>query len=461
MGSLAAMLKAKGYRITGSDSHIYPPMSEILAGAGIAVEEGFDAAHLITPSPNLVVIGNAVSRGNPEVEETLKRKIRYASLPEVLREVFIRGNTSVVVTGTHGKTTTAALIAHLLMEAGRDPGFLIGGVPRNFEVSYRLGGGGIFVVEGDEYDTAFFDKGPKFLHYLPDTVVINNIEFDHADIYRNLEEIKTSFRRLITIIPGNGLLIANGEDRSVVDLLHTSALPGRSTTLFCPVETFGNEGDAVWQGANIVFSCSGTSFRILHRCCAFSDVTIPLTGRHNVMNALAAVAVTHYLGLSAEEIRSGLSTFKGVRRRLELRGTVSGIAVYDDFAHHPTAVRETLAGFRAIHPDERVWAIFEPGSATNARAIFEDDYVTAFHDADFVIFGRIPRPERAGTDPPMSIERIVERMRDSGRSAWYLPEVDGIIRHIVTSARPGDQVIIMSNSGFENIHARLLKALTP
>jgi len=456
------MLKAKGYRVTGSDSHVYPPMSEILTGAGIAVEERFDADHL-TPPPDLVIIGNAMSRGNPEVEETLKRKIRYASLPEVLREVFIRGNTSVVVTGTHGKTTTTALIAHLLTEAGRDPGFLIGGVPRNFEASYRLGSRGIFVVEGDEYDTAFFDKGPKFLHYLPDIVVINNVEFDHADIYRNLEEITTSFRRLINIIPGNGLLIANGEDKNVVDLLHTSIdSPGRSTTLrtFCPVETFGNETGVVWRGVDSVFSFLGSSFRILHRCRVFSDVTVPLTGRYNVMNTLAAVAVTHRLGLSADEIRAGLLTFKGVRRRLELRGISRDVTVYDDFAHHPTAVRETLAGFRTIHPGERVWAIFEPGSATNARAIFEDDYVTAFDDADFVIFGRVPRPERAGVDPPMSVERVVGHIRSRGRPAWYLPQVDGIIQHIITSARPGDQVIIMSNSGFEDIHTRLLEALT-
>lgn len=449
MGSAAAMLKARGYRVTGSDGHIYPPMSEVLAAAGVDVQEGFDAAHL-DPCPDLVIIGNAMSRGNPEVEETLNRKMRYASLPEVLSEYFIRGNTSVVVTGTHGKTTTSALIAHLLHSAGKEPGFLIGGVPRNFGASYSLGAGGVFVVEGDEYDTAFFDKGPKFLHYLPDIVVINNIEFDHADIYRGLEEIKTSFRRLINIIPSNGLVVANGDDPNVVELLGGA---------LCPVESFGFGGGCRWRAADR--ECVGTTsrFRILRDDVPFADSSLAMFGRHNVMNSLAAVSVAHHLGLTADEIRSGLLSFEGVRRRLEFRGIAGGVSVYDDFAHHPTAVRETLDGFRMAHPGERVWAVFEPGSATNARATFEDAYVTAFDRANLIVIGKVPRPERSGADPPMDVQRLVDKMRDRGMSAWYIPQVDAIIDLIVGDARPGDWVIIMSNSGFESIHERLLESL--
>lgn len=449
MASLAGMLKEQGYRLTGSDHHVYPPMSTFLETLGIDVQEGFDATRL-DPAPNLVIIGNAVSRGNPEVETVLNRKIPYLSLPEVLRDFFIRGKRSIVVTGTHGKTTTTALTAHLLTHAKLKPSFLIAGLPRNFKRSYHLGKGDFFVIEGDEYDSAFFAKTAKFYHYLPEILIINNIEFDHADIYDDLDSIKKAFRQLINLVPQNGLLLAGVDNPVVSDLIPAS---------FAPVQTFGIEHQAYWQAIEIESSPQGYSFTVRRRGEPLGRFDLPLVGTYNIRNALAALGAGIAAGLTIPQLQTGLLSFSGVKRRQEFIGTIRNITLIDDFAHHPTAVEQTLEGLRQIYPDSRLWAVFEPASATNARAIFEERYTHAFARADEVIIGKVPRPERARQDPPFSAERIVQSIRQQGRLAQYLPEVPDIIAYILASVHPGDVVILMSNSGFGRIQQGLLDAL--
>src|SRR5262245_54342019 len=349
MASLAGMLQARGFQVAGSDQSVYPPMSIFLEGLGIRLFEGFSEKHLI-PAPDLVVIGNVVSRGNPEVEHTLNEKIRYASMAEVLKEFFIRGRRSYVVSGTHGKTTTASLLAWLLEAAGLDPSFLVGGIAENFGSSFKLGGSDLFVIEGDEYDTAFFDKGPKFLHYLPERVILNNCEFDHADIYADFEAVKTSFRRLINIIPSRGKLIASWDDPVVREL---------SAKAFCPVESFGLNGGAQWGARSVEFLEEATRFEALRNGVPWGRFETPLAGGFNVKNCLAAMACAADLGLDSTTVAQGLRTFKNVKRRLEIRGEVKGIMVFDDFAHHPTAIHETLSAVKARYPASRLWAVFE------------------------------------------------------------------------------------------------------
>ena len=449
MGALAAMLREKGYRITGSDSHVYPPMSTFLKDLGIEIRQGFAAEHL-GAQPDLVIVGNAVSRGNPEAEATLNRKIPYMSLPEVLRDFFIRGRRSVVISGTHGKTTTTALTAHLLTRAGLDPSFVVAGLPQNFDRPYHLGKGDFFVVEGDEYDSAFFAKIAKFFFYLPEILVINNIEFDHADIYSDLEEIKKAFRQLINILPQNGLLLANHEDPVIAELVPHS---------FAPVQTFGLKPDAHWRAIDIKASGQGSSFTLCREEKQLADFILPLSGAYNIRNALAAIGVGMHAGLSVEQLGEGLRTFKGIKRRQELIGQIGGITLIDDFAHHPTAVEQTLQGLRQTYPDARFWVLFEPASATNARAIFEERYLRAFSQADHFVITKVPRPERARQDCPISPERIVENMRRQGRSAFYLSQIDDIVDHLLAGLCPGDVVVLMSNGGFGNLQSKLLNGL--
>ncbi|MFA6108629.1 MAG: UDP-N-acetylmuramate:L-alanyl-gamma-D-glutamyl-meso-diaminopimelate ligase [Candidatus Latescibacterota bacterium] len=449
MGSLAGMLRERGYRVTGSDTHVYPPMSTFLRELGVEVGEGFDPARLI-PAPDLVVVGNAVSRGNPEVEETLSRRLRYASLPEVLRELFLRGRRPVVVTGTHGKTTTTAMTAHLLVQGNLDPSFLVAGIPKDFSHPYRLGSGDLFVVEGDEYDSAFFAKHAKFFYYLPQILIVNNLEFDHADIYADLGEIEKAFRQLINIVPANGLLLAHHGDPVVAALL-----PGS----FAPVETFGLEAGACWLAEAVTTTATGIAFRLRHHGDLVGDFHLPLHGEYNVRNALAALAVGFHAGLEPDRLRRALGSFSGVKRRQEVVGQVAGITLIDDFAHHPTAVEATLKGVRQTRPDGRLWAVFEPASATNARALFEERYARAFAAVDRFIIARVPRPERARGDAPFSPERLAEAVRRLGGRAEFFPEVEEIIAAVAAEARPGDTVVFMSNGGFGGIQGRLLAAL--
>jgi UDP-N-acetylmuramate: L-alanyl-gamma-D-glutamyl-meso-diaminopimelate ligase len=443
------MLQAKGYKVTGSDQQVYPPMSTFLEKLGIELFHGFSEKHL-SPLPDLVVIGNVVSRGNPEVESVLNRRIRYTSMAEVLKEFFIRGKRSIVVTGTHGKTTTTSLLAWFLESAGHDPSFLVGGIAENFGSSFKLGGGEVFVIEGDEYDTAFFDKGPKFLHYLPERVIFNNCEFDHADIYPDLEAVKTSFRRLINIIPSEGRLFAGWDDPVVREL---------SRKAFCQVEPYGLGPDAKWSAAGVEFGETNTRFEVLRNGRLWGQFETPLAGFFNVKNALAAIACASDLGVSSDSIARGLRTFSNVKRRLELRGEVQGIGIFDDFAHHPTAIHETLTAMRARYPNNRIWAVFEPRSATSRRNVFQKEFAACFGKADRVVLCSPFAPERLDASIRLDVEKVVSDLLSKGIPAEQHPSADDIVRHIAGQLKPGDKVVIMSNGGFDNIHQKLLDAI--
>ncbi|MDZ7317871.1 MAG: UDP-N-acetylmuramate:L-alanyl-gamma-D-glutamyl-meso-diaminopimelate ligase [candidate division KSB1 bacterium] len=449
MGSLAAMLKSQGYQVTGSDDHIYPPMSTFLQSQGIKILPGFDASHL-EPRPDLVIIGNAMSRGNPEVEAVLERKIPYTSVAAALKEFFIQGKHSIVISGTHGKTTTSSLIAWLLEFAGKDPSFLIGGIPKNFQQGFKIGQSDIFVVEGDEYDTAFFDKAAKFFHYLPETLIINNIEFDHADIYDNVQQIKLAFRRLINLVPRNGLLLANIEDPNVMEL---------SAFSFAPVQTFGLQESAVWRAEAIQFFEQRTRFAIVKDSRPFATVTMPLTGYHNIRNVLAAAAAVHFYGVPAETIQRGLPLFQNILKRLEVKGVVNGITIYDDFAHHPTKVKATINGLRCRFPDRKIWAIYEPRTATAKRKLMEDLYAAAFDDADITILAALHLPQKVKAEERLSVEAVVDKIKQRHKTAYYLPSVSEIVTFVAQQAQPGDQILIMSNGAFDNIHQLLIDSL--
>ena len=451
MGALAVMLKSLGHRVTGSDENVYPPMSTVLSEQQIPVSRGFAASNL-DPPPDLVVIGNAVSRGNPEAEAVLARKIRYASMPEALKSFFLWDRKPVVVAGTHGKTTTTAMLAWVLDEAGLDPGYIVGGVPVGRQTGAKLGSGDLFILEGDEYDSAFFDKRAKFLHYLPDTVIINNIEFDHADIYDSLDEIALAFRRLVNIIPENGLLIGPADD-SLVRALASHA--------FCPVHTIsmGDSPDARWSVRNVSFDAGGASFDLYELGEHRARLRTGQLGMHNVRNAVSAVAAARRYGVSWPDLARGLKTFPGVKRRLEVRGEVNGIVVYDDFAHHPTAVAATLEALREASPGRGIWAVFEPRSATTIRGDFQEAYAAAFDQADRVLIAPVFLPEKAPEGNRFSVERLVEGLRDRGLAADAPGDAGRIISRLVEGSVPGDRIVFMSNGGFGGIHDRTLNCL--
>ncbi len=448
MATLAAMLKSRGHDVRGSDQNVYPPMSDFLREQEITALQGYSPDH-IGPDVDLVVVGNAISRGNPELEAVLDRKIRYCSLPEAVRDHFLWGARSIVITGTHGKTTTTSLAGWLLAHGGADPSVFIGGISENFESSYRIGGGREFVIEGDEYDSAFFDKTAKFLKYLPDIAVVNNIEFDHADIYADLDAIRLAFRRFVNLIPKRGLLLL-GADNADALALRPRAL--------CRVETFGLSDGADWQAFDLRVSEVATSFGVRRAGQAVGTFEVPLLGAYNVRNALAAIAIGAAVGLNVDTMAAGLKSFKGVRRRMEHRGTVAGVAVYDDFAHHPTAIAETLAGVRSAYPKRRIWAIFEPRSATACRRVFHSEFVGALGAADKVILPANTRPN-VPEDQRLSTEQIVADLQAGGVDARFIPATDDIVRAVAKDARAGDLVIVMSNGGFDNIHQKLLAAL--
>lgn len=450
MATLAALLKHRGHDVSGSDEHVYPPMSDFLAAERIHVLEGYKAEHLDF-RPDLVVVGNAISRGNAELEAVLDRGIRYASLPETIREQFLWDAQSIVIAGTHGKTTTTSLTGWLLTAAGADPTVLIGGIARNFGAdgaSYRIGKGKAFVIEGDEYDSAYFDKTAKFLKYLPDIAVVNNIEFDHADIYADLDDVRLAFRRLVNLVPGRGLTLLG------VDSPDAAALRDKARSR---VQTFGLSPDAEWRAVDIR-NDAGTRFRVTRTRQDLGEFSMPLLGDHNVRNALAAIAIGTDLGLDIEKLRSGLAAFKGVKRRLEVVGEARGITVYDDFAHHPTAVDETLRAVRRASPDRRIWAIFEPRSASSCRRVFQDDFARAFAGADEVVIASVFRSSL----PPeerLSESQLVDALTASRVHARHLPDVETIVKTVAGDARDGDLIVIMSNGGFGGIHKKLLDAL--
>jgi UDP-N-acetylmuramate: L-alanyl-gamma-D-glutamyl-meso-diaminopimelate ligase len=451
MATLAAMLKHKGLDVRGSDQDVYPPMSDFLAAEGIPTLAGYRAEH-ISPDLNLAIIGNAISRGNPELEEVLDRKIRYCSLPEAIREYFLWGARSIVIAGTHGKTTTTALAGWVLTHGGLDPSVLIGGIARNFGPngsSYRLGHGRDFVIEGDEYDSAFFDKTAKFLKYLPDIAVVNNVEFDHADIYADFDAVLLAFRRLANLVPRRGLLLVGSDSAGARAL--TDAARSR-------IETFGMRPDADWQARDLVSVGGVTRFEVRRGGSPFGSFEIPLLGAHNIRNALVAIAVATEAGIDAKAIGEALRLFAGVKRRLEVAGTADAVTVYDDFAHHPTAVAETLAGLRASNPSARIWAVFEPRSASSCRRVFQDDFARAFDAADEVVVAPVFRSSLPETER-LSIPQLVSDLVQRGRAARATASLDEIIQTIVREHRPGDLVVLMSNGGFGGIHQRLVQAL--
>ena len=450
MATLGAMLKDAGYAVTGSDEGTYPPMSDFLAQKRIDARKGYDAANLV-PAPDLVVVGNALSRGNPEIEYMLDGRIPFMSLPEALKAFFLRQKTPVVVTGTHGKTTTTSMISWSLAAAGYGPDFLIGGIAENFQSGYGLNGGEYFVVEGDEYDSAFFDKGPKFLHYLPYIAVVGNVEFDHADIYAGLDAVKLQFRRFVNLIPRNGFLAVGADSHAAVEVCENS---------LCRKETFGIETDCDWTAGNIEQRADGCDFEIVHNGKPFLRVRLKMFGNYSVQNALGTTAVLNHIGVAPEAIRKGLETFAGVRRRMQLLANAAGIRIYEDFAHHPTAVRETLAAARAAFQPQRIWAIYEPRSATSRRNIFQREIAEALSLADCVAIPALFRPEKVPEAERLDENLLIDDLRARGRAAWNPGTVDSIIEKVCEQARSGDLIVIMSNGGFGGIYEKLPAALT-
>jgi UDP-N-acetylmuramate: L-alanyl-gamma-D-glutamyl-meso-diaminopimelate ligase len=444
MASAAAAMQEKGVQVTGSDQNVYPPMSDFLAERRIEVISGY-AEQNLAHKPDLVVIGNAISRGNPEAECVLDHKLPHCSLPELLKHFFIRGKRSIVVTGTHGKTTTASLLTWVFEHNGLNPSYLIGGIPNNLGRGAKFTESEWFIIEGDEYDTAFFDKRSKFVHYLPEAAIINNLEFDHADIFPNLEAVQTSFRHFIRLIPRNGLLLANGDDLNLAPLLSIT---------HCPVKRFGlGEGNAI-QAFNIRYGPTATEFEI-----PSFKFHLNLVGELNVRNALAVVAMAKHCGLKNHQIQAAFDTFKGIKRRMEVRGIAGGITVVDDFGHHPTAIRETLRALRIKYPHQKLWAIFEPRTNTTRRNVFQNELADAFADADAVVVSQVARLELLAPEERLNPEKLLQDLKIAGKIGAYLPDADAIVSHVVKGAQGGEVVVVFSNGGFGGIHSKLLERL--
>ncbi|SMC69591.1 UDP-N-acetylmuramate--L-alanine ligase [Desulfocicer vacuolatum DSM 3385] len=454
MGALACMLQDLGYQVTGSDHQVYPPMSDFLAEKGVTLSAGFSPSHL-EPAPDLVIIGNAVTRDNVEARHVMAHQIPYCSMPQALNHFVARDKKIILVTGTHGKTTTSAIVAHLLQEAGLDPTFMIGGILKNFNSNYRLGNGAYIVIEGDEYDTAFFDKGPKFLHYPPHITIMNGIEFDHADIFRDIDHIKDVFKSLVNIIPSQGIVLANGMDLNLMDVLKNAN---------CAIECFG-EGDYHWSFAHHAASHGAsvgknqTDIHIRRQGGGELDVHSPLMGRHNAMNTIAAVAALMHLGVPGSIVASSMATFKGVKRRQEIRGIKQGITVMDDFAHHPTAVKETIAALKPFYDNGNVIAVFEPRTNSSMRDIFQRDYALAFDHADLICIREPSRLDKVPENERLSTKKLVNDIRERGKDAFYFKDTESILLFLTDRSREGDLVLIMSNGGFDNIHQRFLELL--
>jgi UDP-N-acetylmuramate: L-alanyl-gamma-D-glutamyl-meso-diaminopimelate ligase len=456
MGSLAGLLHARGVHVTGSDQNLYPPMSTALASWGIPVHEGFAAEHVLEGRPDLVVIGNAVGPTNVEARTAIDEGLNHLSFPDALYQLAIAGKHSVVVSGTHGKTTTTNMVAALLEAAGRDPSLLVGGFSYDFDGSFREGQGEHFVVEGDEYDTAFFDKTPKFLHYGARTLIITSVEFDHADIYRDLEHVKDAFRKVVSLMPPDGTIVAAADHEGVRDVV---------THAPCPVVGYGlrEDGGAAWRAASIAVGPDGTSFDVLRNGRAEARVTAPFFGDFNVENALGALATVATLGVPVAKGAAALAGHRGVKRRQELRGEERGVAVIDDFAHHPTAVRSAIAGLRAGYPERRLVAVFEPRTNTSRRAVFQEDYARSFDGADRVVVSVVPdAPIYSATGEVterFSAGKLAAALEARGVPAAAVDGVDAIVDHLAAICAPGDVVLVMSNGDFGNVWQKLLAAL--
>ena len=445
MASLAGMLKQRGFHVTGSDHAAYPPMSDFLATLNITVAQPFHERNL-QPAPDLVVVGNAISRGNSELEYVLDQRIPFESLPRLLHDEFLADKERLVVAGTHGKTTTSSLLAWLFHHAGRAPSFLIGGIPENFGSSFGLNSGGEFILEGDEYDTAFFDKGPKFLHYFPDAVILTSVEFDHADIYKNLEEVKIAFSRLVNLIPRRGLLIAWDGHENVDECV------GRA---WCRVERYGFSERSRWRVSDVDYIAGLTSWRVLRNGEMWGDFAFSLAGEYNVLNATAAAASAAHYGIPRQVIAEGLRTFRSVKRRLEVKAEVHGITIIDDFAHHPTAIAETLKAVRTRYPGRRLWAVLEPRSNTLRRKVFQNELARCLSNADEVVVAAIFKSEAIPEHERLDASAVVASLSASGKPARLLSDADAIVESIGPDLRPGDVVAILSNGGFGGIYEKL------
>jgi len=444
MAAAAAAMLDRGFHVTGSDQNVYEPMASFLAAKKIAVQNGYDERNL-AHKPDLTVIGNAISRGNPEAEFILDHKLRYCSLPELLREFFIRGRRSLVVSGTHGKTTTTSLLTWVFEHNGLNPSYLIGGIPNNFTQGARFTDSEWFIIEGDEYDTAFFDKRSKFIHYQPEIAIINNLEFDHADIFENLAAVQKTFGHFIRLVPRNGLLLGNGDDANLAPLLQVT---------HCPVKQFGlGEHNSV-RGFQLRFGPTATEFEI-----PSFKFHLNLVGELNVRNALAVIGAAKHCGLSNKQIQSAFDTFKGIKRRMEVKGVAGGVTVIDDFGHHPTAIRETLRALRIKYPREKICAIFEPRSNTTRRNVFQEELAASFGDADSVVLAQVARLEQLAPAERLDPDRLMRQIAEGGKPTAYLPDVDAIVAHVARTTEGGDVVVVFSNGGFGGIHAKLLARL--
>ncbi len=454
MASLAGMLQASGHKVTGSDQNVYPPMSTQLEDLGIEIMEGYKPENLDVGADSIIV-GNTISRGNPELEELLNRKLSYYSQAETVKRVFIRGRHSLVVAGTHGKTTTTSIATWLAEVGGLDPAFLVGGVVQNFDASFRVTDSDYFIIEGDEYDTAYFDKKPKFMHYLPEIAIINNIEFDHADIYRDLQDIKFQFSRLMNLVPGNGRLILGWDSEVVRDVYEE--MRGK---LFTQVETFGTHEDAKWQAHYIDFSGDTTRFTVFREDKQWCEFETHLIGEFNVRNCLAVIIAADAWGIPQEKIQEALLSFKSVKRRAEVRGVERGVTVIDDFAHHPTAVEETLKALKQKYEGKRLIAVFEPRSWSSRLAVFQEQYEKAFNYADYVIIAGVYDTSKASElGKVLDTNELVEQLNLQGQVAISLPDADEIVEHLTPEMKEGDVVAVMSNGGFGGIHGKLLDVL--
>src|SRR6266568_3987471 len=445
MGSVAAALRKRGFKVSGSDESVYPPMSIFLEEHGIKLHQGYRAENLPADA-DVVVIGNAMKRGNPEVEAVLNRKLFYLSLPEVLKNYFLRGKHNLVVTGTHGKTTTTSLLTWIMEKAGRNPGYLIGGIPKNLGQGAHLNDSKYFVIEGDEYDSAFFDKRSKFVHYLPELVIVNNIEFDHADIFKNLDEIKLSFRRLLNIVPQNGMVLLNGDDPNCVEV---------AKDCLAQMIEIGFSKNCAQRIRDVAYSSDGSRFKLGEQ-----TFEIPLVGEFNVRNAAMAAMAARFYDVPKLKIDTAFKGFAGIARRLELRGEARGVKVIDDFGHHPTAVAQTLQALRQCYHGHRLWAVFEPRSNTTRRAVFQQQLPDALKLADGVFISQVARLEQIPEDERLNPERVVAAVAKTGHPAFYEENADAIVNRIVPMLRAQDIVAIFSNGGFDNIHEKLLARLS-
>jgi UDP-N-acetylmuramate: L-alanyl-gamma-D-glutamyl-meso-diaminopimelate ligase len=452
MASLAGMLKQRGHRVTGSDAAAYPPMSDFLRDLGIPVAQPFDPKNL-DPRPDLAVVGNAISRGNVELEHLLDQRIPFCSLPQLLHDEFLRGKEVLVVAGTHGKTTTTSMLAWLFHHAGLDPSFLIGGIAENFGSSFHLGPGKHFILEGDEYDTAFFDKGPKFLHYFPDSVILTSVEFDHADIYKDLDAVETAFKRLVNLIPRRGNIVAF--DGAVGESTESPSLERCLAKAFCLVERYGTGARANWRVTNLRLDPDGTSWTVLHNDQFWADFKFPLAGEYNVWNATAAAALASSCGVSKEAIAAALKIFKSVKRRLEVKAQINGITIIDDFAHHPTAIAGTLKALRGRYPKSRLWAILEPRSNTLRRRVLQSDLAHSLAGADEVIVANVFRSDAVPENERLELPALAAEIKQNGRPVRLLADADAIVQTIAPELRSGDVVAILSNGGFGGIYEKL------